>query len=232
MFLRVLFLSWLLVFPFFPSAQEKEDRCESFAPPSGSITYTLHKKSGKIAGKEVHTVQAGSSRDTSFMKREVFLHDRLAFTMHYQGICSQDVFRASHMAWYLELNFKNFFKYPIRWKDGSLIVKTVRDSGVVVKDAEGGMTFTAENGFPLAKVKVTRTLAHYIGKEKVWINGKAITCWKLQYRMKSVTGPETPLILRRKVILFLAPNLGMVKRETYDAKGKLVTYTLISEIKP
>jgi len=68
-------------------------------------------------------------------------------------------------------------------------------------------------------------------KESITVPAGSFDCYKISYnsKMKSES-METPVELSIKHVEYYAPNVGMIRSETYDKNGDLQSYTILNKI--
>ena len=100
------------------------------------------------------------------------------------------------------------------------------NSGDVLPNAN--ITFqTTSNGIPIISITVSITDRIVMGKESITVPAGTFEVWKISYNLTSKTGFIKSNI---SAIEYISPGNGIVKSETYNKKGKLVGYSLLTKL--
>lgn len=100
------------------------------------------------------------------------------------------------------------------------------ENGSNLNDAN--ITFQAKsNGFPVITININITNRKVVGKESVVTPAGTFEAWKISYNVDSKMGI---IKAHSSIIEYLSPGNGIVKSETYNEKGVLQGYSLLTKI--
>lgn len=216
--LRILFFITILL-PGLSADPAMAQDCTVYHPVSGKWEYEIHKPKGKVIGYETHQVTGDKVRREVLDKKKEQL-----FALEYAGTCGFTGFSASPLAWFQDPNIEKFYKHPLKFEAEPMLIPALIDSGHKFPMA-GATIIVHENNFPLAEINFVFNKARSNGKKKLTIAGQAYECEQITLWQETVLGVDQPYTLPRKIILFLAPDKGVIRKELYDRKGKMMFYT-------
>lgn len=98
--------------------------------------------------------------------------------------------------------------------------------GDMLKDANVQMNMSS-GGIPVMNMSVLITNRKVEAKENLTTPAGTFECYKISYDTESKMG----FVIKTKGVQWYAQEVGLVKAENYDAKGKLTGYELLTAIR-
>jgi predicted transcriptional regulator len=96
--------------------------------------------------------------------------------------------------------------------------------GQTLKDASFSMK-VSNQGFPVINMSVKITNRKVEAVEKITTTAGTFECYKISYDLEMMNFVK----ITTKAIEWYAPNTGAVRSETYDSKGNLLGYSIITK---
>jgi len=218
--------------------QARSQDCDPWLPlqEGNEFTHTAYDKKGKSSGKSVSKVTDSQTESDGFLNVKITGEayddkDNLLAGIDYSVKCDKgsllvemgsSFLDAKQMEAYQEMEInieEDFLDLPYNPSVGEVL-----KNGVMVVKVEN-------NSFPIMTMEVTVTDRTVAGKESVTTPAGTFDCIKITYNVESVLGKAIPIKVRGSGAEWYSLGAGIVKSESYDKKGKMIGYTLLTDLK-
>jgi len=209
--------------------QTQEEQTMFFPVKEGTVTvYAQKDEKGKIISYSRQTIKnvegSGKNMTINYLFENLDKDKKILTETPCKMIIKNNV---------MILDMKQFFAGQL--KDQQIEVEitgipmelpTNMQPGQVLKDAEISMSMNM--GFTKLKTDVKMTEGKCLAIENVTVAAGTFKCHKIT---QTITTTVMNRNIQAQVVSWYAPNIGVVKTETYDDKGKLQSLTELVEIK-
>jgi hypothetical protein len=137
--------------------------------------------------------------------------------------CEDGVFKMD-MSDYLSGLMESYQSMEIEMKGDNLTFPSSLSVGDVLKDASIDITIS-NNGMKFMSMQVIISNRKVVSKENVTTEAGSFDCFKITYDMETVT---KIIKVKSSSVEWIADGVGVVKTESYNKKGKLTSYSLLS----
>jgi DUF3108-like len=140
--------------------------------------------------------------------------------------CEDGVFKMD-MSDYLSDMLESYQSMEIEMKGDNLTFPSRLSVGDVLKDASIDITIL-NNGVKFLNMQVVISNRKVVANEKVTTEAGSFDCYKITYDMETIT---KIIKVKASAVEWIADGVGVVKTESYNKKGKLTSYTLLTGLK-
>ena len=206
--------------------------CDFYYPTREGTTLELSHfdKKGKLTGKSIQTIKEvknlpegySVTSEMSFIdeKEEKVFQDEITFR------CQDGKFIAEMENYLANMNMEAYANMNLTVESDELEMPTNPQPGEALND--GTITVTIENeGIKFLTMSVHIFNRKVEGIEEVTTPAGTFTCYKISYdtEFKSI------LSVKASGTEWYAKNTGLIKSETYNKKGKITGYSILSALK-
>lgn len=140
--------------------------------------------------------------------------------------CEDGVFKMD-MSDYLSEMLEAYQSMEIEMKGDNLTFPSGLKVGDMLDDASMDITIL-NNGMKFMNMQVVISNRQVLAKENVTTDAGTFDCFKISYDMETIT---KIIKVKASAIEWIADGVGVVKTESYNKKGKLASYTLLTNLK-
>jgi hypothetical protein len=225
-------ISILLIASLFTAMSVHAQNCDFYFPvKKGSLVETTnYDKKGKATGVGTATVldfiASGTSQTVKVASEYKSADSDSLFKSEYSVKCENGEFYINMDNFLDQKSMSAYKNMEIKVDCDQMKMPSNLQAGQVLGD--GRVTAKISNsGVNLMTMNVLITNRKVFGNEQVTTPAGTFDCVKITYDV------ETKMIFKAKASCaqWFAKNIGVVKYETYDKKGKVETYSLITKIK-
>ena len=140
--------------------------------------------------------------------------------------CEDGVFKMD-MSDYLSDMLESYQSMEIEMKGDNLNFPSGLKVGDMLDDASMDITIL-NNGMKFMNMQVVISNRQVLAKENVTTEAGTFDCFKISYDMETIT---KIIKVKASAIEWIADGVGVVKTESFNKKGKLSSYTLLTGLK-
>lgn len=225
--MRSFFLFILVVlFVYMLPAQE----CSSYFPfkEGTKMEQKSYSDKDKVTSTTKSTITnkkiSGSNIEIS-VKAEVYDEkDKLTGSPAYTVKCENGTLLIDMRSMMSEEQLKSFQNAQVKIEGDNLDIPPNPSAGQKLKDGTITVSMSSEGGPTLMNLRIAVTNRKAEGTESITTPAGTFECVKISYDV------ETKMLfpIRTHAVEWYAKNTGMVRSETYNAKGKLQGYTVLT----
>jgi hypothetical protein len=180
----------------------------------------------KVASRQVNEIvsleEHSSGWDASVKMQSYERKGKLDFEKEIEMSCNDGTISLDMSRFFPEEMMKSFKDLNMNVQTENLEVPSTLEVGKELKDASikisGDIPFTMETKITNRKV---------LAKEKITTSAGSFDCYKVSYTIVT----KTVMSMESFGIDWIAEDVGMVKSENFNAKGKLTGYSLLTSFK-
>lgn len=140
--------------------------------------------------------------------------------------CEDGVFKMD-MSDYLSEMLESYQSMEIEVKGENLTFPSKISVGDALKDASIDITIL-NNGMKFMNMQVVISNRNVVAKEEITTEAGSFDCYKITYDMETIT---KIIKVKASAVEWIADGVGVVKTESYNKKGKLSSYSLLTDLK-
>lgn len=221
----------LFFFMFFVYSATFAQDCGYYDISSGSsFSYQILDEKGKITGTTRTTcidVNKAGPGTTYKIKSESFdAKNRPGTVSEYAMRCEGGQFYVNLQNMLDPKSFESFKDMELQITGADMMYPASMSSGDALPDANITIS-AATGGVSFLNMVVNISNRKVLGNETVTVPAGTFNCYKITYDV------ETKLMFKinTNVVEYINKGVGNVKTETYDKKGKMLSATVLSEVK-
>jgi len=198
------------------------------------LEYTSFTKKGKEDGKSIHETTAVKNDDGKFtadIKSTIIdKKGKEAMTLDYQAVCENGLFSVDMSRFMNSAQLQQYGdegKFSLEMEGNALEFPADMSSGSVLNDGN----FTARvksNDFTIITMTFDITNRKVVGTEKITTKAGTFDCQKVTFDFNSKAGI---IKVRGSGIEWYLKDKVVVKSESYNKKGKLLSYSELTSMK-
>lgn len=179
----------------------------------------------------IREVQSSSGQTVATIHTKSFdQRNRLQFEGDYTITCTGDEMIIDIQSMMNPASMEQFKDMELTFEGKHLVMPAVMTVGQSLPEAEMQMT-ASSNGMTFTQMNMKILNRKVEGRENVTVPAGTFECYKIVYDTQSETRVATvPIRANFKTVEYHAPNIGVVRSEIYDGRGRLSSYTVLSKI--
>ena len=213
-------------------------QCDPWLPlqKGNEFTHISYDKKDKQSSKAVSKVTEAKNSDDGSLEVQITGEafddkDKPLVTIDYLVKCKDgnlmvqmgsSFLNAAQMKDYQEMDItieEDFLDLPSDPSVGSEL-----EHGVMVVKVEN-------NNFPIMTMEVAVTNRTVAAQESITTPAGTFDCIKITYNIETVMGKAIPIKIKGSGAEWYSLGTGIVRSESYDKKGKMIGYTLLTDFK-
>lgn len=199
---------------------------------------TIYNKKDKVEGKAINTVMSvddsGGGQQATFHSKIFDKKDKLVSESDFDIICEGDKIKINMEKMFASIpQLSNYENASIQVKGDYMELPSNLEVGATLPECKSNMTIQmGENSMTMSSTDMHLKNRKVEKKEDITTPAGTFACYKITYDMDmdmKIMG------INRKMnstgVEWVAEGVGVVKTATYDKKGELESYTLLSNYK-
>jgi len=223
---------------FFFAGHAVSQQCDPWLPlqEGNEFTHVSYDKKDKQSSKAVSKVtEAKNNADGSLEVKitgEAFDHkDKPLVAIDYVAKCQDGNLMVQMGSTFLNAEqMKDYQEMDISIEEDFLDLPNNPSVGSELKN--GVMVVKVENNnFPIMTMEISVTERTIAAQESITTPAGTFDCIKITYNIETVLGKAIPIKIKGSGAEWYALGTGIVRSESYDKKGKMIGYTLLTDFK-
>lgn len=209
-----------------------ESNCEVYIPieVGTKITYQNFNHKDKLEGTqkmEIKNVEKGENK-LSITAHMELLDDKgeMTYDDDFKYYCENGIFHIDMENMLPAETMEAYKDMEVSVEQSELTIPASIEPGMTLDDAKLTMKVST-NGIAIMSMDVNITDRKIEAKETITTEAGSFECYKLTYNTSSKMGFVN---VSTSSIEWFSPNVGMVRSETYDKKGKLESYSVLTSL--
>lgn len=232
-FKKTIIISVMFLF-FLPEI--KAQQCDFFIPfeENAGMEYKIYNQRNRLQGRQVITVvevkQLEAKTTATLLSKSFDRRDKIQHEMEYDVSCLGNQLLIDMRSFMDQSTLKEFQDMDIRIESKDLIIPSDLAEGRSLPDAEITM-IVEDNGRTISTMTTRVVNRQVVGREEVSVPAGTFNCYKITYNTQMETRTMgIPFKMNSRSVEYYAPDIGMVRAESYDQKDRLQSYTILSKI--
>jgi hypothetical protein len=215
----------------------KAQECDFFMPfkENSGLKYQNFNQRDRLEGSQevrVKKVETNGGELVATIHTKAFdRRDRLQHEGEYTIICDGDEMIIDMKSMLNQaMQGGDFQEMDMRFESENIVLPSRMTPGQQLPDASMQMVIQAE-GMNVSTTNMRIFDRQVESKETITTPAGTFECFKISSNMNSETrAMGIPFRVNARTVEYYAPNVGMVRTEHYDDKGRLQGYTVLAEI--
>jgi hypothetical protein len=206
--------------------------CKLYYPATenAQLEYKNFDKKNKLTGtskQRVKEIKKGPDAITAIIEAEYFDNKGASQgKAEMTARCEKGVFYLDMKNYMNQQSMESYKDMEMSIEGGSLEMPSKLNVGDVLKSGDMKMTFSS-NGMTFMTMSISISNRKVEAIEDVTTDAGTFSCHKISYDATTKMG----ITISSKGVEYYNDDIGMVKSETFDKKGELQGYTVISSLK-
>lgn len=188
-----------------------------------------NKKQGRVLNKVVNFTETGNSFKATLESKIFDKKDKEAHTGEYQMICENGVMKIDMRQFIPNESLEAFQDAEIEMSGDYLTFPSDLAVGQSLEDGNMNVSISASGGMMNMTMETLITDRKVESKEQITTPAGTFDCYKVSYKLQSATkmmGMNMAHEFRNTD--WISEGVGVVRTETYNSKGKLTSYTVLT----
>ncbi len=205
--------------------------CAFYYPKQEGATLeiTNYNRKDKVTGKTIQKIsnveESGNSLKATVQVKSYDDKDELIFESEVDVMCKDNVFNLSMENFINGQQMSAFEEADITIDSDNLRYPADMKPGQKLNDGEINISIN-NSGMPMMNMTTTINNRKVEGKEKITTPAGTFDCYKISYDITSKMMVSVTL----KAVEWISMDAGVVKSESYKSNGKLMGYSLLTNL--
>jgi len=210
-----------------------QGQCKAYFPfkENTSLTYTTYNRKGKVQNTSTHTISSIEQMDDGALKATVKVENEDKKGAQSSGV-SFDVYCKNNT---LEMDFSSLVSPEMQASFENMEVTISGDNFKLPSNLKVGQELpdihaeieTAMNGFTVMTMVIEQTNKKVEAKESITTDAGTFECYKISYD----TSLKAIMRVKSHQVVWYNEEVGMVKEEIYNKRGKLDSWQELTAYK-